>query len=142
MTPVGHHNWTKLTPTAQNEGRWAIQSMLWVHKDLEVFQVAVESADITAAVLRLPDQSILISSVYVPPADPMALLQTLQLLRLLIENTCHQIGTQLDIVVAGDFNQHDQLWGGYNVSQSRQGEANPLVNFLADYSLCCLLIVP
>ena len=69
----------------------------------------------------------------------MALLQTLQLLQLLIENTCHQIGTQLDIVVAGDFNQHDQLWGGYNVSQSRQGEANPLVNFLADYSLCCLL---
>ena len=42
-------------------------------------------------------------------------------------------------MIAGDFNQHNQLWGGYNVSQSRQGEANPIVDFIGDYSLHCLL---
>ena len=72
-TPIQHHNWTKMTPTTQHEGRWAIRSMLWIRKDLEAMQIAVESADITAAVLRLPDQSILIGSIYVLLADPNAL---------------------------------------------------------------------
>ncbi len=47
--------------------------MLWVRKDLEVIQLLAESADITAAVLRLPDRSILVALVYVPLADARAL---------------------------------------------------------------------
>lgn len=46
--------------TTQHEGRWAIRSMLCIRRDLEAMQIAVESADITAAVLHLPDRSILI----------------------------------------------------------------------------------
>jgi hypothetical protein len=72
-TPIQHHNWTKMIPTTLHDSRWAIQSMLWIYKDLEAIQMTVESADITAAVLRLPDQSILIGSIYVLPADPNAL---------------------------------------------------------------------
>jgi Endonuclease-reverse transcriptase len=113
--------------------------MLWIRKDVEALQIAVESADITAAVLRLPDRSILIGSIYVPPADLRALQHTLYLLRQLIESTRRQIGTRLDVVIAGDFNRHDQLWGGQDVSWQRQREADPIVDFIGDYSLQILL---
>jgi hypothetical protein len=45
----------------------------------------------------------------------------------------------MDIVVVGDFNQHDQLWGGDDVSQARQGEADALIDFMNDLSLTSLL---
>ena len=73
ITPMRHHNWTKMIPTTHYDSRWAIRSMLWICKDLEAQQIAVESADITAAVLRLPDRLILISLIYVPLVDPRAL---------------------------------------------------------------------
>lgn len=49
--------------------------MLWVRKDLEAEQVAVESSELTAAVLRLPDRAVLVVSVYVPGNDAEALLR-------------------------------------------------------------------
>jgi hypothetical protein len=55
---IQHHNWTKMISTTHHDGRWAIRSILWIRKDLEALQIAVESADITAAVLRLPDRPI------------------------------------------------------------------------------------
>jgi len=33
-------------------------------------------------------------------------------------------GTRTDIILAGDFNRHDQLWEGDNISPSRQGEGD------------------
>ena len=43
-------------------------------------------------------------------------------------------------VVAGDFNRHDQLWGGQDVLvRQRQGEADPIVDFIGDFSLHSLL---
>ena len=59
VAPIRHHNWVKMIPTVQHEGRWAIRSMLWVREDLEAAQLPVGSADITAATLHLPDRSIL-----------------------------------------------------------------------------------
>jgi hypothetical protein len=41
-TPMGHHKWMKIVPSAWREGRWAIRSMLWVNKDVEAEQVAIE----------------------------------------------------------------------------------------------------
>ena len=128
-----------MIPTTHHDSRWAIQSMLWIRKDLEAQQIAVESADITVAVLHLLDQLILIGSIYIPLVDPRALQHTLQLLQQLIEITRCQISTRMDIVMAGDFNQHDQLQGGQEVSWQRQGEANPIVDFIGDYSLQSLL---
>ena len=84
VIPIQHHNWTKMIPTAFHDGRWPIRSMLWIRSDLEARQIAVDSADITAATLSLPDRSILIVSVYVPQGDLAALQRTLQLIQQLI----------------------------------------------------------
>jgi hypothetical protein len=51
---MGHHKWTKIVPSTWREGRWAIQSMLWINKDVEVEQVSIKSPDLTAVVIRLP----------------------------------------------------------------------------------------
>ncbi|EED19011.1 hypothetical protein TSTA_023460 [Talaromyces stipitatus ATCC 10500] len=39
----------------------------------------------------------------------------------------------------GDFNWHDQLWGGDHISPARQGEANALINYMGEHSLYSLL---
>src|ERR1700712_801004 len=34
-TPMQHYKWTKMVPSSWREGRWPIQSMLWVNKEVE-----------------------------------------------------------------------------------------------------------
>ncbi|EAQ85323.1 hypothetical protein CHGG_09337 [Chaetomium globosum CBS 148.51] len=99
-------------------GRWAIRSMLWVNKIVEAEQVAVDSPDITAAVIRLPERVVLVASVYVPCGDGEALKDTCENLRRVVAKAKRGVGTTVDIVVAGDFNCHDQMWGGDDVSSS------------------------
>ncbi|EGU73274.1 hypothetical protein FOXB_16219 [Fusarium oxysporum f. sp. conglutinans Fo5176] len=36
----------------------------------------------------------------------------------------------VDMVIAGDFNRHDQLWGGEDVSLERQGEADQIIGLM------------
>jgi hypothetical protein len=51
-----------MVPSTWREGRWAIRSMLWVRKDVEVEQVPIESPDLTAAVIRVFERLILWTS--------------------------------------------------------------------------------
>jgi len=45
-----------------------------------------------------------------------------------------------EFIVAGDFNRHDSLWGGDRVAEtSRQGEGEPIVDFMAHVDLQSLL---
>ena len=128
-TPVtvlmGHPIWTKMVPTVQRGERWAFRSMLWIWKDIEAEQVPLQSSDLTAAVLRLPDWSILVVSVYIEPQDAEALRVAIYELHQIIGETRSKIGTRVEVILAGDFNRHDQLWGRDNVSRERQGEADP-----------------
>src|ERR1035438_4113445 len=142
VAPMGHHNWVKFLPTAQNTvGRWAIRSMLWIRKDLEAVQITVDSSDITAAVVQLPNRAVLVASVYVPRGNrtPLALQQTLNYIQQLIRKAHRQASTRMDILIVGDFNRHDQLWGRDNILARRQGEADPIIDLMGEFSLHSLL---
>jgi hypothetical protein len=42
-------------------------------------------------------------------------------------------------MIMGDFNHHDQLWGGDNMSLERQGEVDPIINLMNEFTLSSLL---
>ncbi|OQD73994.1 hypothetical protein PENANT_c192G11599, partial [Penicillium antarcticum] len=138
-TPMGHHRWTKMVPSTWREGRWAIRSMLWVNKDIEAEQVAIESPDLTAAIVRLPERLIFMASVYVEGGEASALEDACDHLRKAILKVRRDTGAVVDIMIMGDFNRHDQLWGGDEVSLGRQGEADPIIDLMIEFALSSLL---
>lgn len=138
-TPMGHHKWIKMVPSTWREGRWAVRSMLWVNKDVEAEQVPIGSPDMTAAILRLPGRRVLVVSVYVPKQDPQALRETCDNLHKTIMGARRDAGTTVDVIIAGDFNRHDQLWGGDDVSVEIQGEADSIIDLMNEFALRSLL---
>jgi hypothetical protein len=49
------------------------------------------------------------------------------------------VGTVVEVVIAGDFNRHDQLWGGDDVSLGRQDEADQIIGLMSEFALSSLL---
>ncbi|KAJ5766661.1 uncharacterized protein N7511_004277 [Penicillium nucicola] len=138
-TPMGHHKWTKMVPCMWREGRWAIRSMLWVNKEVEAEQVPVESPDLTAALIRLPERLIFMASVYVEGGNVSALEDACNRLRDAITKVRREAGAVAEVLIVGDFNRHDQLWGGDEVSLGRQGEADPIIDLMNEFALSSLL---
>jgi hypothetical protein len=137
--PQGHGNWTRMIPTIQREGRWPIRSMMWVRKDIEGEQVRVESADLTAAVVRVAGRTILAVSVYIEGNNAGELDTSMKLISELIRTTQEKSGEEVEVILAGDFNRHDQLWGGDGVRWERQGEADPIIEVMGEFGLQSLL---
>ncbi|OAQ57981.1 reverse transcriptase [Purpureocillium lilacinum] len=138
-SPTGHRNWTKMIPTSTHDAPWPIRSMLWVRSDIEAEQMPIQSADLTAAVLRLPARDVLVVSVYVEWNNDQALTAAMTLLDDLIRKFRDGTGRRTDVVLAGDFNRHDFLWGGDEVSARRQGEGEPIIDLMSEHGLCSLL---
>ncbi|KAK0367846.1 hypothetical protein CLIM01_14796 [Colletotrichum limetticola] len=44
------------------------------------------------------------------------------------------------LLTMGDFNCYDYLWGGDDVLEGRQGEADPIIDLMSEYSLRSLLL--
>ncbi|KAJ0127572.1 RNA-directed DNA polymerase from mobile element jockey [Fusarium oxysporum f. sp. albedinis] len=88
MTPNGHRNWIN---------------------DLEAEQVSIPSADLTGAILRWPDREVLVIAVYVEGKDEQALRTAMMHLHMAITSFRNSTGQRTDVILAGDFNRHDQL---------------------------------
>jgi hypothetical protein len=69
--------------------------------------VSIESPDLTAAVIRLPERLIFIVLVYVEGGDTAVLLETYDYLRKAIIEVRRYIGIALEIIIVGDFNRYD-----------------------------------
>jgi exonuclease III len=138
-TPMQHHKWIKMVPSTWREGRWPIRSMLWVNKEVDAEQVRIEPPDMTAAIVRLHERQLLVVSVYIPGGNPRVLRESCNTLRKVIHDARQNAGTVVDVLLAGDFNQHDQLWGGEDVTVERQGEADPIIDLMNEFALSSLL---
>jgi exonuclease III len=82
---------------------------------MDTEQVRVEDADLTAVLVRVEEKTVLVVSVYVEGKDEGELDKTVRLIRELIRSTARSTGTKVEVILAGDFNRHDQLWGGDGV---------------------------
>jgi ribonuclease HI len=135
--PMAHREWTKITPSEQHTGRWAFSSMLWINIKVDARQIPIASPYITAALLTLPTRQILVASIYIPPADRLARTNTINHLQRLYQQT--QGNKRIDVIFLGDFNLHDQLWGGDDVPETDQGEADELIDLMGEIGLSSLL---
>ncbi|KAL9568930.1 hypothetical protein ACKAV7_006944, partial [Fusarium commune] len=138
-TPNSRRNWIKYIPTKRHDMQWPIRSMLWIRSDLEAEQVPIPSADLTGAILRWPDREVLVVSVYVAGKDEEALRTAMRQLHATIGSFRNSTGKRTDVILAGDFNRHDQLWGGDDVTGRRQGEAGPIIDLMDEHGLLSLL---
>ncbi|KAF4415370.1 reverse transcriptase [Fusarium acutatum] len=138
-TPNSHRNWIKYIPTKRHDMQWPIRSMLWIRSDLEAEQVLILSADLTGAILRWPDREVLVVSVYMVGKDEEALRTAMRQLHATIGSFRNSMGKRTDVILAGDFNRHNQLWGGDDVTGRRQGEAGPIIDLMDEHGLLSLL---
>ncbi|KAK7991514.1 hypothetical protein PG988_000308 [Apiospora saccharicola] len=60
-------------------------------------------------------------------------------LRTAIEVVRRRTETSKELVFTGNFNRHDQRWGGEEVRLERQGEADPIIHLMAEFGLSILL---
>ena len=129
----------KITAQGNQEGR--IRSCIWANKNSEYVQISTDSNDITIIILQLANRNILVASVYVPNStndkeeDEQQLARRMQEIQRAFERE-KITNPDLEILVAGDFNRHDSLWGGPQVAlEQRQGEGAKIIDFIEQNNL-------
>jgi hypothetical protein len=138
--PQFHRSWTKFHPTTlDKERRWPLRSLLWINTEIEAIQVLILLVDLIIVVLRIPESLILVVSVYVECGGNEILEHYMELLRRAIQEARAEYGPQLEVVLAGDFNRHNGLWGGARIGVEREGEAEEIIDLMDDFSLQSLL---
>jgi exonuclease III len=129
----------KVTTQGNQDGR--IRSCIWANKNSEYVQIPTDSNDITIIILQRADRNILVASVYIPSRtsdgeeDEQQLASYMQEIQKVIERE-KTTKPELEILVAGDFNRHDSLWGGPQVAlEQRQGEGAKITDFIEHNNL-------
>lgn len=89
-----------MIPTQMPNAQWPIRSMVWIRRDREAEQILILSADLTGAVLRLPDRVMLVISVYVDGKNE-------EMLHTQVTTFRNATGRKIDVILIGDFNRHD-----------------------------------
>jgi exonuclease III/ribonuclease HI len=144
-----HQHWNTVRPTLIREDSviHSFRSLMYVNKKTQFQQVPVPSSDIVAGLLKTNMQKILLMSVYIPwnshrtkEENDAALVQRLQAATTAWETAKEKWGADTQLLVGGDFNRHDQLWGGDSVAHSqRQGEGTPILEWMCDHGVRSML---
>jgi ribonuclease HI len=144
-----HQHWNALRPTLllEEPAVHSFRSLLYVNKKTWFQQIPVPSSDIVAGLLKTNTQKFLLMSVYIPRSSDLtteendaALAQRLQAITNTWETAREKWGEDVQLLVGGDFNRHDQLWGGDSVAHSqRQGEGTPILEWMCDHSVQSML---
>jgi exonuclease III len=94
--------------------------MIWVNKTTFPHrQIDIPSPDIAAVLIFSPSPTLIVS-VYVPPEGGpngvRSLTQVLEAIHHAYQRVRRDQTEDVNILIAGDFNRHDQLWGGDQVA--------------------------
>lgn len=146
---TAHQNWEAFKPSQTrqaNHVRFSYRSAILVNKRIHAKALKVPSPDITAVETRVNQRPTLLVSVYVPVSrdtidSEQSLRETIDILQRTISQFQQAYPLETcEIIIAGDFNRHDQLWGGDRVGeQSWQGEGEPIISFMQQNHLQLLL---
>lgn len=131
--PTRQAKWQQFTPTDQRDERWPIRTLIYANQWTNARQIPIASPDITAVEMTAGDRRIMAVSIYVPcMANGVAEAgQTIQHMLGLIAEAKRDRPTH-ELIVAGDFNRHDPLWGGDRVQNSEGAE---IVDFMDQMGL-------
>lgn len=110
VTPMSHSYWQPFLPSTINPEGWPFRAMIWVNKNKEAIQMEIALLDLCAVVLLLGTRTLLTISVYIPGKNREALKNAVQLIHLTVQKARSQFGEQLELVIVGDFNCHDERW--------------------------------
>lgn len=139
VSPIHHRFWEPFYPSVYQgeERRWAFRLMIWMNKSLRAHQIHIESSDITATMVEIDSRVILLFSVYIPPIQhDKDNNEELDSRLRLIEGAYKAVKRnllekKLEIFIAGDFNQWDQMWSSTQaITRARQGEADSLIRMM------------
>jgi ribonuclease HI len=129
----------KINTSGDQDSR--IRSCIWAHRNNEYIQLPTDDNDSTIIILQRANRNILVASIYIPSntrnkeEDEYQLACRMQELQRIIDRE-KSVNPRLEILIAGDFNRHDSLWGGPSVAlEQRQGEGAKVIDFLEQNNL-------
>jgi exonuclease III len=149
VVPGTNPRWTRFIAQGRRPFRAPVRSCIWASKELATTQLDVDSADITAVMAHIEGRKLIVVSVYMPDLcsrrtkdeNLEELSSRLEAISKLIQEERLR-DPHVEAIVAGDFNRHNPLWGGDRInSTASQEESEPILEFMAKWSLQCLLPV-
>jgi hypothetical protein len=140
--PQQHPIWIPVIPKHGDQDL-KFRAMIWVHKDVQFQEVETGSRDMAAVMLKSGSELVVAISIYVEKkssAADMELAEAIRKIDEVIQKARRAVMEPVEILMTGDFNRHDQLWGGDAVATTdRQGEGAPIIEMMADHGLQSLL---
>lgn len=137
-----HHAWEAVIPTIFKQTthqRFNFRSMIYINKRFKYRVIPTESSDLTAVTIQHGEDTMLIISVYM--AHVTGLQKNNQILSKMlsqIRKAIHKVRAvvpEATLLIAGDFNRHDEVWGGKVPAHRRRGEGDLILQFMTEQEL-------
>jgi exonuclease III len=93
--------------------------------------------------IEFKNRKVLLITVYIQAKEnqeDIELQEKIGMIQTIVQKIRRQHSSRVELIITGDFNRHDQLWGGSEVAQtSRQGEDEAIIEMMAELDLQLLL---